>query len=121
MLFLVLGVAFIVSAGRVTFVCTVNKKDAVFKTGDEIVFTAKMLEDRKPAATKKLGYRLFYDKAVIKCGLVDGTENLTFNVKADKPGWVYLKLYSFGDGKDDQTHVKRVTNPALYVRASKEG
>ena len=112
------GTAF---AGRVTFKCTVNKQDAVFKTGDEIVFTAKMLEDKKPAETKKLGYRLMYNKTPIKCGLVDGTETLTFNVKAEKPGWVYLKLYSFGDSKDDKLHVQRVSNPKLYVRASKEG
>ena len=121
MLFLAMGVACSLFAGRVTFHCTVNKKDAVFKTGEEIVFTAKILEDKKPAVSKKLGYRLMYDKKAVKCGLVDGTETLTFKVKADKPGWVYLKLYSFGDSKDDLLHVKRVSNPKLYVRASKEG
>lgn len=110
-----------VFAGRVTFSTTVNKKDAIFKVGDEITFTAKLFEDRKPAANKKFGYRLMYDKKVIKCGLVDGTETLSFTVKATKPGWVYLRLFSFGDSKDDLRHVKRVTYPELYVRASKMG
>ena len=121
LLLIVIGLSGAAFAGRVTFECTVNKKDAVFKTGDEIIYTAKMLEDKKPASAKKLGYRLMYDKTAVKCGLVDGTETLTFTVKAEKPGWVYLKLYSFGDSKDDKIHVKRVSNPKLYVRASKEG
>ena len=108
-------------AGKITFVTDVNKKDAVYKIGDEIVFTAKLLEDKQPAASKKLGYRLMYDRKVLKCGLVEGTETITLKVKADKPGWVYLCLFSFGDNEVDRLHVKRVTNPKLYVRATKQG
>ena len=108
-------------AGRITFDTTVSKKDGIFKVGDEITFTARLLEDKKPAAEKKLGYRLMYDSKAIKCGVVDGTEPLSFTVKADKPGWVYLRLFSFGDNKVDNLHIKRVTNPALYVRATNTG
>ena len=108
-------------AGRVQFVTTVSKKDGIFKVGEEITFTAKLLEDKKPAAAKKLGYRLMYDSKAIKCGYVDGTETVTFTVKADKPGWVYLRLFSFGDNSVDNLHIKRVSNPALYVRATAMG
>lgn len=110
-----------VFAGRVTFQCTVNKKDAIYKSGETVTFTAKLLEDKKPAATKKLGYRLMYDAKVLKCGYVDGTETLTFSVKADKPGWIYLRLFSFGDNDVDKLHIKRVSNPKLFVRATNMG
>lgn len=110
-----------VFAGKITFSTSVNSKNAIFKVGDEIIFTASMLEDKKPASAKKLGYRLMYDQKAIKCGLVNGDEKLSFKVKADKPGWIYLRLFSFGDSKSDQINVKRVSNPKYYVRASQTG
>ena len=108
-------------AGKISFKCTVNKKDAIFKTGETITFSAQMLEDNKPAAKRKLGYRLMYDRKAIKCGIVDGTESLSFSIKATHPGWVYLTLFAFGDSKNDQRYIKRVTDPKLYVRASATG
>ena len=111
----------LVFAGRITFSTSVNKPDGLFKVGEEIVLTASMLEDKKPAESKKLGYRLMYDNKAIKCGYVNGDEKISFTVKADKPGWVYLNLYSFGDSESDQLHLKRVSNAKYYVRASKMG
>ena len=118
---LLLLIAVSLSAGKVKFKCTVNSKDGFFKTGETVKFTAQMFEDKKPAENLKLGYRLMYDKKAIKCGFVNGNETLSFTVKADRPGWIYLRLFAFGDSKRDQLNLKRVSNPSLYVTASNIG
>ena len=114
---------FPVFAGKLTFKCTVNKKDAIFKTGETVTFTAQMLEDKKPAASKKFGYRLVYDTKTIKCGVVDGAETLTFSVKADKPGWIYLRLFAFAGTKSDKYYIRRVLDPnnTKSIKAAKSG
>ncbi len=121
LLLLIAVAAFSLFAGKVKFITSTDKKDAVYKVGDTITITAKITEDGKPAVNRKLGYRLMYDQKTIKCGLTEGTEELTFTVKATHPGWVYLKIFAFGNSKGEQRYAKMVTIPNRYIRASYSG
>ena len=103
-----------VFAGRITFKCTVNNKTGFFKSGETIELTAQALEDKKPAAGRTLGYRLMYDTKLVKCGVVDGAEKLSFTVKATNPGWVYLKCYILGDTPKDKIFIARLKDPKQY-------
>ena len=38
-----------ISAGTLKFECSADRKDAIYKAGEKIVFTVKMTEDGKPA------------------------------------------------------------------------
>jgi len=53
-------------AGMLQFECSSNKDDSIYKAGDKIVFTVKLLEDGQPAADKFILYQLYHDNKLVK-------------------------------------------------------
>lgn len=105
------------AAGQLKLECSVNKKDAIFKAGEKIVFQAKLLEDGKaPGSDRKIYYRLVHDHKVIKSGTVAGTETLSFETASAKPAWVFLDL-RVKDQNDQfvRQEVKKDGKPAPLV------
>ena len=96
------------SAGLITYKCTVNKNDAVFKPGEKIIFTAKMLEDGKDVSDSKLlRYILFHDHKVVKQGLVNANKVITLETSLNRPGWVFLQLFAMEEYKEGNVIKKR--------------
>lgn len=95
-------------AGTLKFECSLNKKDGIFKKGEKIVFTVKLLEDGKAPADKKIQYRLYRDHEIIQRGTVDGSETLTVESIAGDPSWVFVQVWA-KDGKNQfiKQEVKR--------------
>lgn len=95
-------------AGFITFKCTVNKDDAIFKPGEKIAFTARMLDDGKPASDKIfMSYILYHDHKRIKSGIVAGNEKIDFTTSIDHPSWVFLQLQAFEQYNDGKSVKKR--------------
>lgn len=96
-----------VSAGTLQFECSANKDDAIYKAGDKIVFTVKLLEDGQPAAGKFILYRLYHDNKVVKSAKVSAAEELKVETSSDKPGWIYIQAFAKdGNGKEIRQSVK---------------
>ena len=55
-----------ISAGTIQFECSTDRKDAIYKAGEKIVFTVKMTEDGKPAEGRFIQYRLYHDDKIVK-------------------------------------------------------
>ena len=81
-----------ISAGNLKFECSSNREDAIYKTGEKIVFTVNMTEDGKPAEGKFIQYRLFHDNKVVKKGKIDGADELKLETSLNKPGWVRVEV-----------------------------
>ena len=87
-------------AGTLQFECSSNKDDSIYKAGDKIVFTVKLLEDGQAAADKFIDYRLYHDTKEIKRDKVSAAEVLQVETSSDKPGWVRIAVSARdGDGK----------------------
>ena len=95
-------------AGTLKFECSSNKEDSIYRTGDKIVFTVKLLEDGQAASDKFIQYRLCHDNKTVKRGKVSAAEELTVETSLDKPGWVYI-LVAAKDGEDED-----IKQPTLY-------
>lgn len=81
-------------AGTLEFKYSTNKKDAVYKSGEKIVFTAKLLEDGKAPADKKIQYRLYHDHRIVKRGAVPAAGGLTLETSSKTPGWIYIQVWA---------------------------
>ena len=88
-----------VSAETLQFECSANRKDAIYKAGEKIIFTVKMTEDGKPAAGKFIKYRLFHDNNTVKDGQVAAGDELKIETSSDKAGWIYVKVWAAGADK----------------------
>ena len=86
-------------AGTLQFECSSNKDDSIYKAGDKIVFTVKLLEDGQMAADKFIEYRLYHDDKTVKNGKASAAEELQVEASSDKPGWIYIMVSAKdGDG-----------------------
>jgi cephalosporin-C deacetylase-like acetyl esterase len=83
-----------VQAGVITFDCSVNKKDAIYKAGEKIVFTIKMLEDGKMPTDKFIQYRLHHDHKVIERKMVSAAGELKIETSSSKPSWIYIIVWA---------------------------
>ena len=81
-------------AGTITFQYTTNKADAIYKAGDKIVFTVKMLEDGKVPQDKYIQYRLHHDHKVVKRGIVSSANDLIIETVSEKPSWVFIDVWA---------------------------
>ena len=81
-------------AGTLKFEYSTNKADAIYKAGDKIVFTAKLLEDGAPAAGKIIRYRLYHDHNIVKRGDVPADKDLVIETSGSKPGWIYIQTWA---------------------------
>ena len=97
-----------VLAGMITYKCTVNKRDAVFKPGEKICFTARMLEDGKNVSRPLiLRYILYHDHKVVKDGSIKADQDIALETSLDRPGWVFLQLFAVEEYKDGNVAKKR--------------
>ena len=79
------------SAVEYTMQFTSNKPDAIYKAGEEIVFTGQLLADGKVAAGCTVEYKLNHHGKMVKSGKAVVSEKpLVFSTKLDKPGWVHV-------------------------------
>ena len=70
---------------------TSNKPEAIYKAGEEIVFTGQLLADGKVAAGCTVEYKLNHHGKMVKSGKAVVSEKpLVLSTKLDKPGWVHL-------------------------------
>ena len=92
------------SASLITYKCTVNKNDAIFKPGEKISFTAQMLEDGK-AVTRPLllRYTLYHDHKAVKRGVVKADKSISVDTSSERPCWVFLQLHAIEEYKDGNT------------------
>ena len=81
-------------AGELKFNCTVNKKDAIYKAGEKIVFTAELLEDGKVPEDKFIQYRLYHDHKVVKNGLVPAAKGLKLETSSQNPSWIFIEVWA---------------------------
>ena len=94
-----------VFAGTLEFECSANRRDAIYKAGEKIIFTVKLTEDGKYAADKFIQYRLYHDDKVMKKDKVSAAEALKIETSSDKPGWVHILVVA-KDGAN-----KNITQP----------
>ena len=78
----------------------VNKPDGVFKCGEKIVFSCKVLEDGKAASGVEVRYKLMADNQRMVRGKFVSDGTWTKETKLDYPGWVRMDFSIYGkDGK----------------------
>ncbi len=85
-------------AGTLKFEYSTNKKEAIYKANEKIVFTAKLTEDGAPAEGKFIRYRLYHDHKIVKRGDVPAGKDLVIETSGSKPGWIYITVWAV-DGK----------------------
>lgn len=83
-----------ISGGTLKFECSADRKDAIYKAGEKIVFTIKLTEDGKPAEGKFIHYRLFHDGNPVKDGKVSGADGLNVETSSNKPAWVRIQVWA---------------------------
>ena len=81
-------------AGELKFNCSVNKKDAIYKAGEKIVFTAELLEDGKVPEDKFIQYRLYHDHKVVKNGIVPASKGLKLETSSKNPSWIFIEVWA---------------------------
>ena len=81
-------------AGELKFECSVNKKDAIYKAGEKIVFTVKLLEDGKAPSDKFIQYRLYHDHKIAKNGMVKAANGLTLETSSKNPSWIFIEVWA---------------------------
>ena len=107
-------------AGIITYKCTVNKKDAVFKQGEKIILTARMLEDGKTVSRPlHLRYILYHDHKVVKNGLIKADRDIALETSLDRPGWVFLQLFAVEEYKDGNVIKKRQVTQTIIKNGKK--
>ena len=88
-------------AGTLQFECSSNKEDCIYKAGEKIVFTVKLLEDGQAASDKFIQYWLHHDDKVVRRGKISAAEELTVETSLDKPGWAYIRVIA-KDGENKE-------------------
>ena len=86
-------------AGTLTFEYSSNRASAIYKAGEKIVLTARLLEDGKPANGKFIRYKLYHDHKVVKRGDVPASGELTVETSGKKPGWIFIQTWAVGADK----------------------
>lgn len=77
-------------AAEYTVKFTSNKPEAIYKSGEEIVFTAQLLVDGRNASGCTVEYKLNHNNQPVKTGQADASVPLTVTTRLDKPGWVHV-------------------------------
>ena len=109
------------AAGVISFKCTVNKNDAIFKPGEKISFSAKMLEDEKDVSRPLfLRYSLFHDHKEIKKGTIKADSSLSLETSLNRPGWVFLHLSAVEEYQDGKSIKKRQISQEITKNGKKK-
>ena len=70
----------------------VNKPDGVFKCGEKIVFSCRVLEDGKPVPGMEVRYKFMADNQRLERGKFISSGTWTKETKLDYPGWVRMEF-----------------------------
>jgi len=92
-------------AGELSFTGAADKPLAIYKPGEKIVFSVRLLDDSKPVAGKKLKWVRRGDDKLINKGeaVSSATQPLNIETSSDKPGFVHIAVTVFNDdGKPAQ-------------------
>ena len=88
------------SAVEYTMKFTAGKPEAIYKAGEEIIFSAQLLADGKAALGCTVDYTLYHHNKTVKSGKAAVTDKpLVLSTKLDKPGWVHIYCVFKKDGK----------------------
>lgn len=91
----------------------VNKPDGVFKCGEKIVFSCRVLKDGKTASGVDVRYKFMADKQRVQRGKFISSGTWTRETKLDYPGWVRMEFSIHGkDGKMIDIDGTRYGRPA---------
>ena len=85
-------------AGTLKFECSANKKDAIYHSGEKIIFTVRLLEDGKPVEGKKIRYQLYHEYDVIRQSVVPAGKPLVLETSRKAPGSVFVQLTALDAG-----------------------
>ena len=81
-----------IMAGTLSFECSANKKKAIYKANEKIIFSAVLKEDGVVPQDKTITYDLYHDTKLIKRGKINAKEVLTLETSADTPCWIRVDL-----------------------------
>lgn len=80
------------------FVLTLNHPDGIYKSGEEIVFSAQLLKHDKPMIGQKVFYEFYVDPDLSEKGdFVVGEAPFVFRTKCGTPGWRWMKFYTLDE------------------------
>jgi cephalosporin-C deacetylase-like acetyl esterase len=90
------------AADGLTWEITSNNPDAVYRCGENALFTVKLLKDKKPAIGYKVRWAFSADGKFCRRGIFnDVSKPMTVTVPQKVPGWTRIRFIAVGsDGKD---------------------
>lgn len=97
-----------------------ERADAIYKTGEPIVFKIQLLDGEKPIAGKKIDYVISGDGKLNQTGSVtSGADAVTVKTKLEQPGFVLCHIkYKGDDGKTVTGLAGAGVNP-LQIRSTR--
>ncbi|MBO5645152.1 MAG: acetylxylan esterase [Lentisphaeria bacterium] len=90
-----LAAASSVVAGTLTFYCSTDKKDGIYKVNEKIVFTATLKEDGAVPKDKTIRYRLYHGSKIVKRGQISAKETLKIETSGTAPNWIRLAVWAY--------------------------
>ena len=112
--------AFVLAAVEYSMVFTSSRKNAIYKCGEEMIFTAQLLADGKPASDSMVKYDLYHNGQKIKSGKqAVSAEPLTISTKLDKPGWAHI--YCTFSNKKGKVYTRKVLYRGKMVTRNVSG
>ena len=80
-------------AGTLRFDNSTDRKDAIYKAGEKVVFTLKLTEDGNVPKDTFIEYHLYHDHKLVKKVKVPAGE-LKIETSLDRPGWIFVKVWA---------------------------
>lgn len=82
-------------AGTLTFECSTDKKDGIYKVNEKIIFTAALKEDGVTPQDKTIRYKLYHGNKLVKKGTISSKETLKIETSVSTPNWARVNLTVF--------------------------
>ena len=80
-------------AGTLRFDNSTDRKDAIYKAGENVVFTLKLTEDGNVPKDTFIEYHLYHDHKLVK-KVKSPAGELKIETSLDKPGWIFVKVWA---------------------------
>jgi len=93
--------ASVLAAQEYKFDIRADHPDGIYRSGEKMEFTAKLLQDGKMPPDKKIHYIIYHNGKEVRRGDASAAEPVKFDTKLDKPGYCMVTLV----GKDAQGKV----------------
>ncbi len=98
-----------------TFDCKVSKPSGIFKKGEEIVLSGRMLEKGTVPRNRFVCAQLLFNEKVRETRILPAAQEAVFRTSSDKAGWFMLRLTVLDEKK------KTIINPASPWKAPFRG